>query len=228
MGKASKAPRPVFQRSLRVTAAAVERYREILGRDHYASPDRDVMNRIEVAIDEGQPKWEVMDVDYPHVPTHVFELHAIGGLRYAVVRERCVVTMLPEALVQRNLGSGRWLKQGAPDDEPSPLQLAPAIAPRPALVPAPVASSPIAAPAIVTPEPEAIDSQLEPDQVRAALAFADAEVLVARRRRATEALAAELETARAELGKAEVDRHLAHERLVAACLPKAEPPKPAL
>lgn len=218
MGKAGKAPAATFQRSLRITHGAVERYREILGRDHYSSPDRDVMNRIEVAIGEHDPKWEVLDVEYPDMVTHVFELNAIGGVRYAVVRENCVVTMLPETLVQRNLANGRWLKQGAPVDEPSPLQLAPA--PRPVLVPA--APSTPATPAIAAvPEPEAIDSQLEPEQVRAALALADAEVVVARRRAACAAIAERLTAAQSELGAAEVDRQRAHEHLVAACRPSA-------
>lgn len=168
-------------RVVHVSSRSVGAFREVLGRDWIVKSDRDIRDRLLEDLRALTPKWTVTDIHAPHEPTAVFELAAPGGIRYAVVRDETVITMLSEDQVARNL-KGNWIPAGSttaaaapPPDEASDL--------------------------------EAIVSTLSGAEVRAALALAEAEKNVARRR-ATVA-AEQFKVAEMETGLAAAQRELA-------------------
>jgi hypothetical protein len=185
MGKAGKAPRAVYRRGLRISRRAIEVYRDILGRDHYARPDGDISNLIDEKLSELTPKMTVTDVNHADAITTVFELEAPGGVRFAVVRDHCVVTMLTQANVERNL-LGNWVPATPDDPDERPPARAAAATPRPLAavppVPAPAPPPPAAPAPPIAPLPDRDDvlTDLSADQVRAAFVIVAAELDIAR------------------------------------------------
>lgn len=150
-----------------VAAGAVDLYREILGRDFITKTRHDILEKLRDHVGELEPKWVVTDMRNPTTPTEVYEVYGTAGVRYAVVREAAIIVMLHEEACANNLANGTWVRAGA-----SPL------APVLTVVPPPEPSRAAAAESGL----EDIVSNLSGAEVRAALALAEAEKEVARRR----------------------------------------------
>lgn len=190
------------RRVVHVSSRAVGAYREILGRDFIVKSDRDIREQLLEDLRALTPKWTVIDTTAPGEPTDVYELAAPLGVRWAVVRDETVITILGEEQVARNL-KRTWIRQ-EPIAEPEPPKLVALPSAEPERVAAAAEQQAIRA------ELEEIESTLSGDQARAAIRLAEQLRQVARRRATADRLRAELAAADAELAAAEkLSRELA-------------------
>src|SRR6201999_3207367 len=109
MGKAWQAPRSTTSRARRISKAAVARYREVCPAKYLARPDWDIANLVDELIGKREPDMYVTDCNHPEVVTHVYHVDCESRVMHAVERGGCVVTLLNEEQVKRNLG-GNWVR----------------------------------------------------------------------------------------------------------------------
>lgn len=198
-------PRRRQQRLHNASAAACAGYREILGRDYIQHTERELSAKLLGYLEQAEPSMRVTDARNPEEVTEVYEIRTLGGVRFAVVRGRMVVTMLREHAVKTNLCS-TWTRLDVPTElvaetleqvervlaeppPPSPIKLVPVEPPAEATAPADVP----------------IDTVLGDAEVRAAIRVGEAARDVARRRETATRLEAELARIQEELGSARLN-----------------------
>lgn len=110
MGKAGKAPEPMYARQLMIGHKALMNFREMLGQDYIHRPDGDVKNLLdEMVSKQPAPLHVVTDINHSDELTRVYPIDVNGGTRYAVVRDGRIVTLLGAVMVEKNLRDGSWV-----------------------------------------------------------------------------------------------------------------------
>lgn len=121
MAKAWKAPKPSKNLELRVSKRAIAAYRDFTGSLHASRPDWDITRILEEAVSAGPPMHVVTDADHPESLTHVHLLLHDGVERFALVRDRVLVTLLTPAMVARNFRNS-WVHATDNDAAPPVLE----------------------------------------------------------------------------------------------------------